>query len=330
MPSGRYNGNYDEEPGYRPPRLLDPRNPKTLIVLLALAAIGVVLFLGQQMGEKPQKLTWADLTAKLKGGQVKELVVYDDGSAQYSGKMRPGEVNKQDTRFVTEAAPTWGGLTPEEQNLIYGWNREGKFELTFRKASPWLAFVPQILLFALVLGVVWYMIARYRGAGGPGSVLSFGKSRAVLVSKEKIKTTFKDVAGNEEAKEEVKEIIDFLKDPRRFQRLGGRIPKGALLVGAPGCGKTLLARAIAGEAEVPFYSISGSDFVEMFVGVGASRVRDLFKQAKDNSPASSSWMRSTPSAAGAAAASRAAATMSASRRSTRSWSRWMASTPTTR
>jgi cell division protease FtsH len=284
MPSGRYTNNYDEEPGSRPPRLLDPRNPKLLIFLLALAAVGVILFLGQKIGEQPTKLTWADLKVKLDKREVKELIVYDDGSAQYSGTMHPGEVGKKDTRFVTEAAPTWDKLTPEEQNRIYEWNREGKFQLTFKKASPWLAILPNILLFALAIGVIWYIFARYRSAGGPGSVLSFGKSRAVLVSKEKIKTTFKDVAGIEEAKDEVKEIIDFLKDPRKFQRLGGRIPKGALLVGQPGCGKTLLARAIAGEAEVPFYSISGSDFVEMFVGVGASRVRDLFQQARSNTP----------------------------------------------
>jgi cell division protease FtsH len=123
-----------------------------------------------------------------------------------------------------------------------------------------------------------------RGAGGPGGVLSFGKSRATLITKEKIKKTFKDVAGVDEAKQEVEEIVGFLKNPKKFQRLGGRIPKGVLLIGTPGTGKTLLAKSIAGEADVPFFSISGSDFVEMFVGVGASRVRDLFQQARENSP----------------------------------------------
>jgi hypothetical protein len=138
-----------------------------------------------------------------------------------------------------------------------------------------------------------------------------------------------DVAGIEEAKDEVTEIIEFLKNPKKFTKLGGRIPRGVLLSGEPGCGKTLLAKAIAGEADVPFFSISGSDFVEMFVGVGASRVRDLFKQAKDNAPASSSSTRSTPSVVAAAAASPPAATTSASRPSTPSWSRWTASTPPT-
>ncbi|SVB74019.1 uncharacterized protein METZ01_LOCUS226873, partial [marine metagenome] len=133
--------------------------------------------------------------------------------------------------------------------------------------------------------MAWYFFFRQiRSSGGPGNVLSFGKSRARFISAEKVKTTFSDVAGIEEAKEEVQEIIEFLKDPAKFSRLGGRIPRGVLLVGLPGTGKTLLAKAISGEAGVPFLSISGSDFVEMFVGVGASRVRDLFKQAKENSP----------------------------------------------
>jgi len=137
----------------------------------------------------------------------------------------------------------------------------------------------------LLLLVFWFVFARQlRGPGGAGSVLSFGRSRARLHQKDRTGVTFDQVAGIQEAKEEVQEIIEYLKDPKKFGRLGGRIPRGVLLIGAPGTGKTLLAKAIAGEADVPFYSISGSDFVEMFVGVGASRVRDLFKQAKENAP----------------------------------------------
>ncbi|MSR43908.1 MAG: ATP-dependent zinc metalloprotease FtsH [Phycisphaerales bacterium] len=147
-----------------------------------------------------------------------------------------------------------------------------------------LTLVPTLL----ILAVLWFLIARgMRNAagGGPGGMLgSFGKSRHRVTNKENVKITFNDVAGVEEAKDEVQEIVEFLKNPKRFSKLGGRIPRGVLLSGQPGCGKTLLAKAIAGEADVPFFSISGSDFVEMFVGVGASRVRDLFKQAKDNSP----------------------------------------------
>jgi cell division protease FtsH len=155
--------------------------------------------------------------------------------------------------------------------------------------------------------------------------LNFGKSRAKLLTRDRDKVTFGDVAGCDEAKEEVSEVVEFLKDPKKFTKMGGRIPKGILMVGPPGTGKTLLAKAVAGEADVPFFSISGSDFVEMFVGVGASRVRDMFEQGRKSAPASSSSTRSTRSAASAARAS-AAATTSASRRSTPCWSRWTAST----
>ena len=136
--------------------------------------------------------------------------------------------------------------------------------------------------FALLLGL-WFFLLRQMQSGG-NKAMSFGKSRARLLSMQQKKITFKDVAGVDEAKEELKEIIEFLREAQKFQRLGGRIPKGVLLVGPPGTGKTLLARAVAGEANVPFFSISGSDFVEMFVGVGASRVRDLFEQGKKNAP----------------------------------------------
>jgi len=146
--------------------------------------------------------------------------------------------------------------------------------------------LPHLLLIVLMFLAVWFLLFRRLGAagGGAGFLGSFGRSRHRVLTKDSSKVTFEDVAGIEEAKDEVQEIIEFLRNPKKFQRLGGRIPRGVLLVGEPGCGKTLLAKAIAGEAEVPFFSISGSDFVEMFVGVGASRVRDLFKQAKDSSP----------------------------------------------
>jgi cell division protease FtsH len=156
------------------------------------------------------------------------------------------------------------------------------------KAEPskdWLwnliwGFLPLVLLFLFI----YFIFMRNLKGGAGGMLMSFGRSKHKLQSKDRVKITFKDVAGIEEAKEEVSEIIEFLKNPKKFQRLGGRIPRGVLLIGPPGCGKTLLAKAIAGQADVPFFSISGSDFVEMFVGVGASRVRDLFKQAKQNSP----------------------------------------------
>ena len=135
----------------------------------------------------------------------------------------------------------------------------------------------------IIIGALWFFMLRQMQSGG-NKAMSFGKSRARLLSMQQKKVTFKDVAGVDEAKEELKEIIEFLREAQKFQKLGGRIPKGVLLVGPPGTGKTLLARAVAGEANVPFFSISGSDFVEMFVGVGASRVRDLFEQGKKNAP----------------------------------------------
>ncbi len=149
-------------------------------------------------------------------------------------------------------------------------------------SNPWYAIFLQWVPMLLFIGV-WIFFMRQMQGGG-AKALSFGKARARLISEKQNKVTFQDVAGVDEAKEELREIIDFLKDPQKFQKLGGKIPKGVLLVGPPGTGKTLLAKAIAGEANVPFFSISGSDFVEMFVGVGASRVRDLFEQGKKHAP----------------------------------------------
>jgi cell division protease FtsH len=152
-----------------------------------------------------------------------------------------------------------------------------------QEASPILQYVLSILPWLLFIGI-WVYFMRQMQGGGRGGALSFGKSRAQMMQENQVKVTFDDVAGVDEAKQELEEVVEYLKDPSRFQRLGGRIPKGVLLVGQPGTGKTLLARAVAGEAGVPFFSISGSDFVEMFVGVGAARVRDLFEQGKKNAP----------------------------------------------
>ena len=163
---------------------------------------------------------------------------------------------------------------------------EANIEYTFKEESiDWTGYLLNMLPWVLLIGFWFFMIKRMQGgAGGVGGIFKFGKSKASLWTSDQPRVTFKDVAGCEEAKEELKEVIDFLKSPKRFQKLGATVPKGALLVGPPGTGKTLLARAVAGEAAVPFYSLSGADFVEMFVGVGASRVRDLFEQAKKSSP----------------------------------------------
>ena len=153
------------------------------------------------------------------------------------------------------------------------------------KNSIWVELLIGILPLLIIIGCVLFFMRNMQGGpGGRGGPMTFGKSRARLLSEDQIKTTFADVAGVEEAKEDVQEIVEFLSDPGKFQRLGGKIPRGVLMVGSPGTGKTLLAKAIAGEAKVPFFTISGSDFVEMFVGVGASRVRDMFEQAKKQAP----------------------------------------------
>ena len=182
-----------------------------------------------------------------------------------------------------------------------------------------------VAAFIALIGVWIFLSRQMQGAGG--KALGFGKSRAKLLAEAHGRVTFEDVAGVDEAKQDLQEIVEFLRDPGKFQRLGGRIPRGVLLVGPPGTGKTLIARAVAGEANVPFFTISGSDFVEMFVGVGASRVRDMFEQAKKNAPALSSSTKSMRSAV-IAAPVLAAAMTSANRHSTSCWSRWTVSRPT--
>ncbi|MFP4141250.1 MAG: ATP-dependent zinc metalloprotease FtsH [Planctomycetota bacterium] len=192
------------------------------------------------------------------------------------------------------------GLKPDESRKFYvpyeyktheGFQEEldkalgNRAKVKYEPAGWWSSILPHLLILGLGLFALWFFLLRRIGSGaGGGAFGNFGRSKHRILNKEHVKVTFEDVAGIEEAKEEVSEIIEFLKNPRRFARIGGRVPRGVLLAGEPGCGKTLLAKAIAGEAEVPFFSISGSDFVEMFVGVGASRVRDLFRQAKESSP----------------------------------------------
>lgn len=188
------------------------------------------------------------------------------------------------TGHLVGSGETFKTVLPMEDPGLINLLRDKQVTITGEKQnnSPWLAALVSWAPFLFLIGF-WIFFMRQMQSGG-NKALSFGKSRARLLTAHQKKVTFKDVAGVEEAKEELQEIIDFLKEPQKFQKLGGRIPKGVLLVGPPGTGKTLLARAIAGEANVPFFSISGSDFVEMFVGVGASRVRDLFEQGKKNAP----------------------------------------------
>jgi cell division protease FtsH len=241
------------------------------IIMLAVLLWTLVSKSGQTARE--EEPSYSEFTAQVDRGNVKEVTLYlSPTSYEIEGEWREPS-KKFRTTIFKEAAPDLAKTLRDKSVLI---------NVKEVNRADWVTFLLNAApLFLLV--AFWIFMMRQMQAGG-NKALSFGKSRARLLTAQQKKATFKDVAGTDEAKEELQEIIEFLKDPQKFQKLGGRIPKGVLLVGPPGTGKTLLARAIAGEANVPFFSISGSDFVEMFVGVGASRVRDLFEQGKKNAP----------------------------------------------
>ncbi len=241
---------------------------KNMALWIVVSLVFVFLFqLFNQPGEKREAIVYSDFVAYLEKGQVTDVTIQGEN---IQGKLVDG------TRFNLYA--------PQDPNLVPLLKERGvKIAAKPAEGSSWYMTILISWLPILLLIAVWVFFMKQMQSGG-GKAMSFGKSRARLMTDKSQKTTFADVAGIDEAKEELEEVVEFLKDPRKFTKLGGRIPKGVLLVGQPGTGKTLLARAIAGEAEVPFLSISGSDFVEMFVGVGASRVRDLFNQGKKNAP----------------------------------------------
>jgi cell division protease FtsH len=245
---------------------------KTVVLWVVLLLVGVVLWRmiqGGNTGAKDTEISYTDFMDKVSKGQVQEVQIENNLAR---GKYR----NDKNSQFHVYVPAT----NPEMLKAL----QSNGVSVTFKdgQGSNWPMWIFQFSPI-LLLGVLWFVMIRQMQTGG-NKALSFGKSRARLLSMQQKKVTFKDVAGVDEAKEELREIIEFLREAQKFQKLGGRIPKGVLLVGHPGTGKTLLARAVAGEANVPFFSISGSDFVEMFVGVGASRVRDLFEQGKKNAP----------------------------------------------
>ena len=264
--------------------------PRAWILWIAiLGSIPLLMFLKDRTTTGPQMLEQYEFIQKVQSNLVAEAVItYDIQSPlhQIRGKYlktgpdnQPSVENGKPVKVLFQAEVDLENLPAETKKLIFASDR-----FTVRKPNLMLTALFWNLLPLILLGLlVWFFIIRQIKMAGKGA-LSFGKSKARLLSKEKNKITFKDVAGVEEAKDEVQELVEFLKDPKRFQKLGGRIPKGILMIGAPGTGKTLLAKAIAGEADASFFSISGSDFVEMFVGVGASRVRDMFDQARKNTP----------------------------------------------
>jgi cell division protease FtsH len=249
-----------------------------LFGILSFAIVCVLLFMMINSPGRGDKITLEQLETRINNHEIEpeNVTIRDD---MIEAKQKPDSTSGQTTVYVPLNARAGDVVTGKILELT-------KNKAKFAPQSPWTQFILVFGPFILIIMVLWYIISRgLRGAAsGAGMLGSFGKSRHRTMNKEMTGVTFSDVAGIEEAKEEVAEIIEFLKNPKKFTKLGGRIPRGVLLVGEPGCGKTLLAKAIAGEADVPFFSISGSDFVEMFVGVGASRVRDLFKQAKDSSP----------------------------------------------
>ena len=249
-------------------------NDMTKNIVLWLVIAGVLYVVASSINTQPtqQMLNYSAFIDNVENGNVDQVTI---GDTRISGQMNDG------TRFETVKPPAMDtNLIPtliQNEVEVTGKEPERQGFLT----QLFLSVLPILLILAIFIFFMRQMQGGGKGGGGP---MTFGKSKARLMGEDQIKTTFADVAGVEEAKDEVQELVEFLRDPAKFQRLGGKIPRGVLMVGSPGTGKTLLAKAIAGEAKVPFFSISGSDFVEMFVGVGASRVRDMFDQAKKHAP----------------------------------------------
>lgn len=239
-------------------------------LIVVLVVVGIVTFVTNR-NEQTDKIPYNEFRMELKDNKVESVKVqFDNYTYTISGTLKDSKT------FVT-SAPASDFVVKEisDSNVVNEY-------LPMRRESLWFSFLTTIIPFVIMFVLFFFLLNQSQGGGG--KVMNFGKSKARLYNDEKKRVTFEDVAGADEEKQELVEIVEFLKDPRKFSAVGARIPKGVLLVGPPGTGKTLLARAVAGEAGVPFFSISGSDFVEMFVGVGASRVRDLFENAKKNAP----------------------------------------------
>jgi len=278
------NRGFREPSGKKPGRSNGARFSKGLAmwVLLFFIAVLIVRSFGGGGGSDEVPVSYPKYRDLLEGGQITSAVIEQESNLSiFHGKLRSAQkftisgTERRSDRIVVNLGP----ISPEDRKEWLRYGLSFKFK---EKSVKWTGIILGWLPWLLFIGF-WILIFRQM-QGGPKGIFSFGKSKARLVSSDRPKVTFKDVAGADEAKEELQEIIEFLKDPSKFQRLGGKVPKGVLLVGPPGTGKTYMARAVAGEAGVPFFSISGSDFVEMFVGVGASRVRDLFLQGKANAP----------------------------------------------
>ncbi len=257
--------------------------PKVIIIWLAIFGVMAVLWYQTDKSGAANEIPMYDVVVATEEGRIESGKIYPNpnGGLNYYDVVGEIRVENDTAEGGVQIVPfkADGKLGDEQYEIL---QRSKKFE-----ENESNTFLPQLLAglipFLLVIGILYFLFVRQLRMAGRGA-LSFGKSKAKLLTRDKDKVTFKEVAGCDEAKEEVSEVIEFLKDPKKFQKMGGRIPTGILMVGPPGTGKTLLAKAVAGEAEVPFFSISGSDFVEMFVGVGASRVRDMFEQGRKSAP----------------------------------------------
>ncbi len=272
-----------------------PKGPVNFYWIYAIIAVVLISFSLMEMGPTATKTTYPEFKKMVESGDVEKVIIYNYEMAHVTIKQESLEKYKdklKDPAFgnSVKTGPHFQFTTPKGDLLTENldkWQGEYGISYDYVKQENWTRdLLGWLIPIGLMLGLWVLLMRRMGGGGGPGGqIFNIGKSKAQLFDKEaSVKVTFDDVAGLEEAKEEVQEIVDFLKNPKKYTTLGAKIPKGALLVGPPGTGKTLLAKAVAGEAQVPFFSLSGSDFVEMFVGVGASRVRDLFKQAKEKSP----------------------------------------------
>jgi ATP-dependent metalloprotease FtsH len=272
-------------------------SPWLVYTAIILIFLGISFATGGSNFQEPAQLTSSKFNSFLEKGQIEKVIVYNKSEAEVflNPKALSDPQHKKVAKDILDR-PNKGphysfdiGNDQIFQTKLEKAVAEGKLkDFNFLPKSNWTDILISLLPIIIIIGVWIFIMRKMSGGpgGGGGQIFNIGKSKAKLFDeKTDIKTTFKDVAGLEGAKEEIQEIVEFLKNPEKYTNLGGKIPKGALLVGPPGTGKTLLAKAVAGEAQVPFFSLSGSDFVEMFVGVGASRVRDLFKQAKEKSPA---------------------------------------------
>ncbi|MDF7826299.1 ATP-dependent zinc metalloprotease FtsH [Pontiellaceae bacterium B12227] len=262
-----------DKPGKKGPPPMPMRG--LAISFLAVAVFLVVLQLLSGSSNTSNEMEYSDFVKAVKGGRITKVDIAHDGAGNHYVSGESKDVNAGTTQFRTEIILT--------EKLMDLFEENGVQVKVKRPKTMLVSILANIVPFILIFGIIYFIFIRQMKNAGKGA-MSFGKSKAKLMTQDKNKITFKDVAGVNEAKEELNEVVEFLKDPKQFQKLGGKMPKGVLLSGSPGTGKTLLAKAVAGEADVPFFTISGSDFVEMFVGIGASRVRDMFEQGKKNAP----------------------------------------------